>query len=79
MTTKTATKKPAFKPVTSSNIDSVFYDEAAKALHIKFKTGKTYEYVGVQPKDFEELMRAQSFGSHVSKVIIPKFKVAKAY
>ena len=79
MTTKPATKKPAFKPVTSSNIESYHYDIDAKALHIRFKTGKTYEYTGVEPQDLEALTKAPSFGSHVSKHIIPKFKVSRSY
>lgn len=79
MTTKPDAAKPAFKPVKSSNVESYHYDIAAKALHIRFKTGKTYEYAGVQPHDLEALTKAESFGSHVSKHIIPKFKVTKAY
>jgi hypothetical protein len=73
------TTKPTFKPVNSSNVDGYHYDAAAKALHIRFKTGKTYEYSGVQPDDVVSLIGAPSFGSHVSKHIIPKFKVTRSY
>lgn len=76
------TKKPAgpaITPVKSSNVEGYHYDPTAKALHIKFKTGKTYEYAGVEPHDIDALTKAESFGSHVSKHIIPKFKVSKAY
>lgn len=73
------TPKISIKPVKSSNVEGYHYDAAAKALHIKFKTGKTYEYAGVEPHDIDALTKAESFGSHVSKHIIPKFKVSKAY
>jgi hypothetical protein len=79
MTTKHTTKAPAFKPVKSSNVESYHYDTNTKSLHIRFKTGKTYEYAGVQPSHLTELLSAPSFGSHMSKSIIPKFKMVKAY
>jgi KTSC domain len=72
-------KAPALKPVKSSNVDGFHYDPASGSLHVKFKTGKTYEYTGVKPQDVEALTKADSFGSHMSKHIIPKFKVARSY
>lgn len=74
------TKKPALaiKPVKSSNVAGYHYDAGTNTLSIQFKTGKTYPYVGVQQKDVDALLAAPSFGSHVSKHIIPKFKVAGA-
>lgn len=74
-----STKAPAFKPVKSSNVDSYHYDAAAKVLHVKFKTGKTYEYTGVPAQELEALLAAPSFGSHVSKHIVPRFKMVRAY
>lgn len=70
---------PAIKPVKSSNVDGYHYDAATKTLAIKFKTGKTYHYSGVPQSTVDELLEAPSFGSHVSKHIIPKFKVSGAH
>ena len=72
-------KAPAFKPVKSSNVDSYHYDPETKSLHVKFKTGKTYEYAGVEQSHVAELVNAPSFGSHVSKHIIPHFKMVRSY
>lgn len=75
----TTTPKISIKPVKSSNVDGYHYDAAAKTLHVKFKTGKTYQYGGVAQGDVDALLAAPSFGSHMSKHIIPKFKVVKAH
>lgn len=75
----TTTQKISIKPVKSSNVDGYHYDAASKTLHIKFKTGKTYQYAGVAQSDVDELLKAPSFGSHMAKHIIPKFKVTKAH
>jgi hypothetical protein len=63
------------KEVKSSNVHGYHYDPATLQLHIKFKTGKTYCYGGVHKNAFDALIKAESFGSHVSRHIIPHFKV----
>lgn len=73
----TTTPKISIKPVKSSNVDGYHYDAVSKTLHIKFKTGKTYQYGGVAQTDLDALLSAPSFGSHVSRHIIPKFKLLK--
>lgn len=68
--------KLAFKPVKSSNVESYHYDHQACDLHVKFKTGpKIYIYAGVPKHAIDELLAAPSFGSHLAKHIVPKFKV----
>jgi hypothetical protein len=65
------------KEVKSSNVAGYHYDPANQQLHIKFKTGKTYAYAGVPQAAVDTLLKADSFGSHVSRHIIPNFKVIK--
>lgn len=72
-------KPPALKPVKSSNVEGYHYDDATQMLHVKFKSGKTYQYAGVPKAVMDSLLKADSFGSHMSKHIIPKFKVAGSY
>lgn len=73
------TPKTAIKPVKSSNVEGYHYDADNKTLHVKFKSGKTYQYGDVPQGDVDALLKAPSFGSHMSKHIIPKFKVVKAH
>lgn len=62
--------------VKSSNVESYHYDHQACDLHVKFKTGsKIYIYTGVPKHAVDELLAAPSFGSHLAKHIVPKFKV----
>ena len=56
--------KTALKPVKSSSIAAVGYDEAKQELHIKFHGGATHVYSGVTPEKHEELVGAESIGSH---------------
>lgn len=64
-------------PVTSSNVEGYHYDAAGKALTIKFKTGKSYTYSDVPQAAVDELVGAPSFGVHVSRHIISKYRIAK--
>lgn len=49
-------------PVESSQIHSVGYDPESKRLHVKFHSGGTYEYHGVEPATHDGLMKADSVG-----------------
>ena len=74
----TSTKRDLpIKEVKSSNVHGYHYDPANQMLHIKFKTGKTYAYGGVPQAAVDNLVKADSFGSHVARHIIPNFKVIK--
>ena len=50
------------KPVVSSSIQSVGYDEQAREMHVQFKSGKTYVYKGVEPHTYRNMLRAPSIG-----------------
>lgn len=54
------------QPVESSSIKSVGYDEDKQELHVRFKTGKTYAYAGVTPRQHQALLNAPSVGGHFS-------------
>jgi hypothetical protein len=64
--------------VKSSTIDKVYYNESQKSLLVKFNSGNTlYKYEEV-PKDiYDQLMNAQSIGSHFAKTIKNNFKFTK--
>lgn len=65
------------QPVDSSNIDSVGYDAENKRLTIRFRTGKTYHYNGVDSGTFDEFMKAESKGKFLYQNIKGKYEFEK--
>ena len=61
--------------VESSVIAEVGYDEPY--LRIKFKSGQTYDYVGVSQEQFKELIKAPSKGKYFRENILDKFPGAR--
>lgn len=61
------------QPVQSSNIKAVGYDAANQSLGVQFASGKTYRYDGVPQKTYDELMTADSLGSHFARSIRPAY------
>jgi hypothetical protein len=59
------------QPVKSSNVESVGYDQEEKTLEVKFKSGGVYQYAGVQPEMYADLLAAESVGWFVSQVVRP--------
>ncbi len=62
--------------VTSSNLESIGYDPAARELRIQFRDvdgnpGRTYSYEGVSPAKHAALMAAKSKGGHFAAHIRP--------
>ena len=57
------------QPVKSTNVDSVGYNPEEKVLEIKFLNGGVYQYAGVQPEMYAELLAAESVGRFVSQVV----------
>jgi hypothetical protein len=55
--------------VKSSNVESVGYDSEEKMLEVKFKSGGVYQYAGVQPEMYGDLLKAESIGRYVSQVV----------
>lgn len=56
-------------PVDSSNVESVGYDENEQILYVRFLTGATYIYKGVNNYEFEGLLSAPSVGSYLHRNI----------
>ena len=67
----------ALSPVKSSQIESIGYDLASKTLAVKFNSGSTYHYAGVNAADFESLKNSKSIGSHFGYFIRNAFKHTK--
>lgn len=69
-------------PVTSSQLDSVGFDAKSNVLEIAFKNYKggapsVYQYTGVAPADYANLMAADSKGKHFGAHIKGRFPYKK--
>ncbi len=53
--------------VSSSNIESIGYDEQNQEVYVRFLNGSLYVYKGVQPNEFQNLMEAPSHGSYLNR------------
>lgn len=51
-------------PVESSNIQAVGHDPATSELHIRFHSGKIYQFANVSAGQHAEFMAAPSKGQH---------------
>ena len=63
--------------VSSSNIISVGYDEAAQTLEIEFASGDVYQYYNVGAALYEQFMQAQSKGQFLSYNIRNSYPYSK--
>lgn len=61
--------------VSSSNIESVGYDEDNQIAHVRFSNGSLYCYKGVPKHEYEGLLNAPSVGSYLHR----NFKNVFAY
>jgi hypothetical protein len=61
-------------PVKSRILRSIGYDESTKILEIEFHTGLVYQYLGVPPKVYADLMRSSEIGKYFSEKVRPKFQ-----
>lgn len=55
--------------VSSSNVDSIGYDDATQTLRIDFLNGTAYIYKGVPRVEFDGLQSAPSIGSYLHRNI----------
>jgi hypothetical protein len=60
--------------VKSRILRSVGYDESTKILEIEFTSGLVYQYSGVPPKVFADLIRSEEIGKYYSEKVRPKFQ-----
>jgi hypothetical protein len=61
------------QPVKSRILRSVGYDDSTKILEIEFHTGLVYQYSGVPPKVYKDLMHSGEIGKYFSEKVRPKF------
>jgi hypothetical protein len=62
------------KPIKSSLIESIGYDNAAQALHVKFKNGKHYVYFETTQALYDDFDKSESQGKFFGEHIRGKFK-----
>ena len=55
--------------VSSSNVESIGYDESQQILYVRFLSGGLYIYKGVNSYEFEGLLNAPSVGSYLHRNI----------
>ena len=60
--------------VKSRILRSVGYDESTKTLEIEFTSGLVYQYSGVPPKVYADLMHSGEIGKYYSEKVRPKFQ-----
>lgn len=65
------------KPVKSSNLAAVGYDDANGALIVHFKNHMVYRYADVPRETYEEMMVAESVGKFLFKEISPNYQYEK--
>ncbi|MDP1550293.1 MAG: KTSC domain-containing protein [Nitrosomonas sp.] len=63
--------------VTSSNVESIGYDEDSSTLEIEFKNGATYQYFDVPEVVFTELRDADSVGGYLAARIKGTYRYSK--
>lgn len=61
------------KPVVSSTIESVGYDEHTLILEVAFKSGRVYQYQAVPPIQYKTLMSSYSVGKAFAANIRDRF------
>jgi hypothetical protein len=60
--------------VESMAIGSVGYDPRTRTLEVEFAGGGVYRYLGVPPREYETLLRAESLGAYVNRRIKPRYR-----
>lgn len=63
--------------VESSNIEAIGYDEARRTLRIKFKSGQSFDYLGVPIGIYREMMGAESKGKYLTAHVKGRFNSQK--
>jgi hypothetical protein len=62
------------KPVRSSNVASIGYDERSQVLEVEFRDGAIYEYYGVPSSQHLALMRASSIGGYLNANVSRRYR-----
>ena len=65
------------RPVTSSNIAEIGYDEASQTLEVLFLNERVYQYFDVPSQVAREFMDAGSHGQYLNQNIKGTFRYAR--
>jgi uncharacterized protein len=65
------------KPVSSSNIASIGYDENSSTLEIEFLNNSIYQYFDVPQHIYQALMQADSHGQYLAQNIKGVYRYSK--
>tara|TARA_R110000850_G_scaffold85388_6_gene183577 strand:+ start:253 stop:462 length:210 start_codon:yes stop_codon:yes gene_type:complete len=65
------------KPVTSSNLASIGYDETSSTLEIEFLNNSIYQYFDVPQHIHQALMQAESQGQYLAQNIKGVYRYSK--
>jgi hypothetical protein len=65
-------------PVSSSNVESVGYDEDSGTLEVEFKNGMLYQYFDVPQGAFNGLVDADSVGCYLAENIKGVYRYSRA-
>ncbi|MDD5183659.1 MAG: KTSC domain-containing protein [Paludibacter sp.] len=65
------------KPVKSSNIAAIGYDDSSATLEIEFLNGSIYQYFDVPDHIYKEIMGADSQGKYLAANIKGNFRYSK--
>ena len=57
------------KPVASSNIQAVGYDESSETMRVQFTNGSVYEYRNIPIVVYNDFMQASSLGAYLNRNI----------
>jgi molecular chaperone DnaJ len=68
-----ASSQTVRRPVSSSNLRSVGYDQRGMVLEIEFLNGSVYQYFAVPLTAYESLMSSPSKGRFFNQYIQPRF------
>jgi hypothetical protein len=70
--------EPEMTSVNSSNVDAVGHDADQEEMWVRFQTGETYIYSGVDSMTYESVLNAASIGSTLNRLIKPNHPYRKA-
>lgn len=65
------------KPVASSNIEAVGYEESTETMRVQFKNGSVYEYHNVPSIVHSDFMQASSLGAYLNRNIRTNYPYEK--
>ena len=63
--------------VNSSNIAEVGYDAESKTMQVQFKNGGVFNYEGVEPKKYVEMLSSESIGKFLHTNIKGQYNCTK--